>query len=77
MKKHTVLCEDAIRSQNPPKMVENTSCIARLANRVLIVATQEAENSEDPRFIRDVTQSAEQLKSCKKLIKIESYINLS
>ncbi len=63
IKKHTVLCEDAIRSKQPPKMVDNTSSIARLANRVLMVARQEADNSEDPNFIRNVSYAADQLQS--------------
>jgi vinculin len=44
-------------------MVDNTSSIARLANRVLMVARQEADNSEDPGFIRDVSFAADQLQS--------------
>ncbi|XP_035701560.1 vinculin isoform X3 [Folsomia candida] len=63
IKKHTVLCEDAIRSKQPPKMVDNTSSIARLANRVLMVARQEADNSEDANFIRNVSHAADQLQS--------------
>ncbi|ODM94730.1 Vinculin [Orchesella cincta] len=61
IKKHTVLCEDAIRAQQPPKMVDNTSSVARLANRVLMVARQEADNSEDPQFVRDVSYAADNL----------------
>lgn len=61
IKKHTVLCEDGIRGQQPAKMVDNTSSIARLANRVLMVARQEAENSEDPEFVREVSCAADHL----------------
>nr|CAD7439205.1 unnamed protein product [Timema bartmani] len=51
IQKHTILCEEAIRKSQPQKMVDNTSSIARLANRVLMVAKQESDNSEDPKFI--------------------------
>lgn len=64
MKKHTVLCEDAIAKNNPQKMVDNTSAIARLANRVILVAKQESDNSEDPAFIQRVNQAADYLQSC-------------
>lgn len=63
MRKHTVLCEDAIAKNNPNKMVDNTTSIARLANRVLQVAKQEAENSEDPLFIADVNKAADDLQA--------------
>ncbi|XP_052129157.1 vinculin isoform X9 [Frankliniella occidentalis] len=61
MQKHTVLCEDAIRNNQPQKMVDNTASIARLANRVLMVAKQEADNSEDPSFIARVNAAANAL----------------
>ncbi|XP_034254650.1 vinculin isoform X8 [Thrips palmi] len=61
MQKHTVLCEDAIRANQPQKMVDNTASIARLANRVLMVAKQEADNSEDPSFIARVNAAANAL----------------
>ncbi|XP_014236707.1 vinculin isoform X3 [Trichogramma pretiosum] len=64
MKKHTILCEDAIAKAMPQKMVDNTSAIARLANRVILVAKQESDNSEDPAFIQRVNQAADWLQSC-------------
>ncbi|KAK6639942.1 hypothetical protein RUM43_008219 [Polyplax serrata] len=63
MKKHTVLCEDAIKKNQPQKMVDNTSAIARLANRVLMIAKQEADNSEDPNFISRVNNASDQVLS--------------
>ncbi|GFS83329.1 vinculin [Nephila pilipes] len=60
---HTKACEDAIANRAPDKMVENTSSIARLANRVLMVAKQESDNSEDPFFVDRVNQSADLLQS--------------
>jgi vinculin len=61
IKKHTVLCEDACRDQVSAKMVDNASSIARLANRVLMIARQEADNSEDPTFIQNLSSSADNL----------------
>uniref|UniRef100_A0A1B6CKP3 Vinculin n=1 Tax=Clastoptera arizonana TaxID=38151 RepID=A0A1B6CKP3_9HEMI len=63
MQKHSVLCEDAIARHNPSKMVEQTTAIARLGNRVLQVAKQEAENSEDQDFISTVNHAAENLQT--------------
>lgn len=64
MKKHTILCEDAIVKGNAQKMVDNTSAIARLANRVILVAKQESDNSEDPIFIQRVNQAANLMQTC-------------
>uniref|UniRef100_T1JBN5 Vinculin n=1 Tax=Strigamia maritima TaxID=126957 RepID=T1JBN5_STRMM len=63
IRRHTNLCEDAIASKVPQKMVDNTSSIARLANRVLMVAKQESDNSEDPYFIDRVTPMVQDAKS--------------
>lgn len=64
MQKYTFLCEEAIRNKQPQKMVDNTSNIARLVNRVLLVAKQEAENSEDPEFIGRLTNASHKLEHC-------------
>ncbi|XP_052862954.1 vinculin isoform X1 [Anopheles cruzii] len=63
MQKHSFLCDDAIRSRQPQKMVDNTSSEARLANRVLLVAKQEADNSEDPEYIGRVNGASGQLQA--------------
>lgn len=63
--KYITLCENSIANRQPQGMVENTSNIARLANRVLGVAKQEADNSEDPNFISNVNRSADNLQRCK------------
>ncbi|XP_030749065.1 vinculin isoform X4 [Sitophilus oryzae] len=63
MKKHTFLCEEAIKNRQPQKMVDNTSAIARLANRVLLVAKQESDNSEDPTFIDAVNRASDALQN--------------
>nr|CAI5848899.1 unnamed protein product [Callosobruchus analis] len=63
MKKHTFLCEEAIKNRQPQKMVDNTSAIARLANRVLLVAKQESDNSEDPHFIDTLNRASDGLQN--------------
>ncbi|KAK4336646.1 hypothetical protein RND71_044052 [Anisodus tanguticus] len=63
IRKHTGLCENAIAGQDPQKMVDNTSAIARLANRVLNVAKQEADNSEDPAFIDRLNRNLNNLQN--------------
>lgn len=57
------LCEDAIVAKQPQKMVDNTSNIARLINRVLLVTKQEADNSEDPVFTQNLNAAANRLES--------------
>lgn len=64
MQKHSILCDSAIANADAEKMVEHTTAIARLANRVLQVAKQEAENSEDPHFIAAVNRTADHLQHC-------------
>jgi Vinculin family. len=63
MQKHTHLCEDGITKHDPNKMVEHTSAIARLANRVLQVAKQEADNSEDPAYVAALNRAANVLQN--------------
>ena len=65
MQNHSNLCEDSIRAGNAIKLVENTSAIARMGNRIIQVAKQEADNSEDPEFISTVNYSANELSSSK------------
>uniref|UniRef100_A0A0A9VYZ0 Vinculin n=1 Tax=Lygus hesperus TaxID=30085 RepID=A0A0A9VYZ0_LYGHE len=64
MQKHTVMCDSAIANIDAEKMVEHTTAIARLANRVLQVAKQEADNSEDPHFIAAVNKTADHVQNC-------------
>ncbi|XP_037091757.1 LOW QUALITY PROTEIN: vinculin-like [Pollicipes pollicipes] len=61
MKKHTGLCEEGIKHRQPQEVVGNTSAIARLANRVLMVAQKEADNSEDPRFRTEIQAAVDRL----------------
>lgn len=65
MRRCTAECEDAIGRQEAQRLVDGTSQIARLANRVLMVAKQEADNSEDPKFIGEVTGAANLLQASK------------
>ncbi|XP_046612828.1 vinculin isoform X8 [Neodiprion virginianus] len=63
IQKHSFLCDDAISKNHPQKMVDNTAAIARLANRVILVAKQESDNSEDPAFIQRVNLAADGLQN--------------
>ena len=63
MQEFTNKCDEAIATKQPAKMVENTSSIARLANRVLQLTKQEADNSEDPKYISILNIAADQLQS--------------
>lgn len=63
MQKHSFLCEEAIAKSHPQKMVDNTAAIARLSNRVILVAKQESDNSEDPAFIQRVNQATDILQN--------------
>lgn len=63
MRRCTAECEDAIGRKEAQSLVDGTSQIARLANRVLMVAKQEADNSEDPAFINRVNEAADALQA--------------
>ncbi|XP_042236639.1 vinculin-like isoform X16 [Homarus americanus] len=63
IKRHTAACEASIKNHEPQAMVDNTSAIARLANRVLMVAKQEADNSEDPSFVAKVIAASDQVQA--------------
>lgn len=66
---HTAECESAIAGNQPQKMVDNTSSIARLANRVLMVAKNEVDNSEDPHYRSKVNNAADRLQGGKTMKK--------
>ncbi|CAJ0931387.1 unnamed protein product, partial [Mesorhabditis belari] len=63
MRRYTHHCEEAISTAHPQSMVDNTSQIARLGNRVLMTAKNEADNSEDQHFVRRVNDAASGLHS--------------
>jgi vinculin len=52
-----------MKAGDAPGVVNNTSSIARRANRVLQVAQQEADNSEEPKFVDRVNSSIRQLRA--------------
>ena len=54
--------EHSIKAADAAGVVNNTSSIARRANRVLQVAQQEADNSEDPKFVDRVNDAIRQLR---------------
>ena len=71
MRRCTAECEDAIGRKEAQQLVDGTSQIARLANRVLMVAKQEAENSEDPAFVDRVNEAADALQASTLLARSE------
>ena len=85
MRRCTAECEDAIARKDAHQLVDGTSHVARLANRVLMVAKQEADNSEDPAFIGRVTDAANvlqastlllQARHCNSILMLIQYIIL-
>lgn len=61
IRRHTQLCEMAISTRQVQSMVDNAGSIARLANRVIMVARQETNNSEDANFIARVDGATRRL----------------
>uniref|UniRef100_A0A6G1S7H0 Vinculin n=1 Tax=Aceria tosichella TaxID=561515 RepID=A0A6G1S7H0_9ACAR len=61
IRRHTQLCEMAISTRHVQGMVDNAASIARLANRVIMVARQESNNSEDSVFIKRVDVATRRL----------------
>lgn len=57
IKKDIDKCRVAMANVQPQMLVAGATSIARRANRVLLVAKREVENSEDPRF-RDTVKHA-------------------
>ena len=69
-------CELAIQTSNPNKMVEHASKLGRLANRVIHVARQETENSEDPAYIARLNVAVERVHRGKTL-RFKSHLKFS
>ena len=63
--KDTDKTEGSIRHQDPPGVVNNTSNIARRANRCLQKAQQEADNSEDLPFVDRINIALRNLRPSK------------
>ncbi|XP_067931173.1 vinculin-like [Watersipora subatra] len=61
--KDTAGIEGAIVTADRQAIVDNAASIARRSNRILQVAQQEVDNSEDPVFQQDVTSASNRLKS--------------
>lgn len=62
IKKDIDKCRVAMANVQPQMLVAGATSIARRANRVLLVAKKEVENSEDPRF-RDTVKHASDILS--------------
>ena len=73
MKRDAAMVQSAIHEKNPQNIVLGARNMARRADRVIQVAGQEAENSEDPKFVNDVRAAVEQVKSSK--FHIEFFLN--
>lgn len=58
-------------------MVDNASTIARLTNRVIMVAKQETDNSEDPHFVHRVTSASNILESSNIIIFNQSFLMIN
>lgn len=58
-------CELAIQTSNAAKLVEQASKLGRLSNRILHVAKQETENSEDPKYIARLNTAIDKMHSSK------------
>lgn len=63
MQKYTAACERAIAAGESQAVVDNVSNAARLVSRVLMVAKQEADNSEDPSFVAQVKAASAKLEA--------------
>lgn len=57
IKKDLDKCRVAMTNHQPQMLVAGATSIARRANRILLVAKREVENSEDPKF-REVVKAA-------------------
>ncbi|KAG7275857.1 hypothetical protein CRUP_033270 [Coryphaenoides rupestris] len=61
IKKDLEKCRVAMDNHQPQMLVAGATSIARRANRILLVAKREVENSEDPRFREVVKAASDQL----------------
>ncbi|XP_066519906.1 LOW QUALITY PROTEIN: vinculin b [Hoplias malabaricus] len=56
-------CQTAMANHQPQMLVAGATSIARRANRILLVAKREVENSEDPKFREIVKAASDELSS--------------
>ncbi|XP_077482344.1 vinculin [Stigmatopora argus] len=61
IKKDLDKCRVAMDKQQPQMLVAGATSIARRANRILLVAKREVENSEDPKFREAVKAASDEL----------------
>ena len=62
--RETFLTQTAIQENNKQAIVLNALNIARRTNRIIQVAAQEAENSEENSFVTNIITANEELKKC-------------
>lgn len=61
IKKDLDKCKVAMANVQPQMLVAGATSIARRANRILLVAKREVENSEDPKFREAVKAASDEL----------------
>lgn len=61
IKKDIDKCKVAMANVQPQMLVAGATSIARRANRILLVAKREVENSEDPKFRESVKAASDEL----------------
>lgn len=61
IKKDLDKCRVAMANHQPQMLVAGATSIARRANRILLVAKREVENSEDPKFRAMVKAASDEL----------------
>lgn len=61
IKKDLDKCKVAMANIQPQMLVAGATSIARRANRILLVAKREVENSEDPKFREAVKAASDEL----------------
>lgn len=61
IKKDLDKCRVAMANHQPQMLVAGATSIARRANRILLVAKREVENSEDPKFREMVKAASDEL----------------
>lgn len=61
IKKDLDKCKVAMANMQPQMLVAGATSIARRANRILLVAKREVENSEDPKFREAVKAASDEL----------------
>uniref|UniRef100_A0A8C9YPC8 Vinculin n=1 Tax=Sander lucioperca TaxID=283035 RepID=A0A8C9YPC8_SANLU len=61
IKKDLEKCRSAMANHQPQMLVAGATSIARRANRILLVAKREVENSEDPKFREMVKAASDEL----------------